>query len=179
MKTIIVTGGIGSGKSLVCSFLLRRGIPVYDSDSKVKEIYGRIPSLAALATEDIFTDGKKLQHLENCLYPVLMDDFRRWAEKCGSEFVAFESAVVLQKEYFDTFGDYVLLVDAPFETRLERAVARGTVGESSIRARMKLQRDERNNPRVDFIIDNIASEAELEAAIDKFLDFIDYGKRKN
>ena len=33
MKTVAVTGGIGGGKSTVCSILKERGIPVYDSSS--------------------------------------------------------------------------------------------------------------------------------------------------
>ena len=39
MRTVLVTGGIGSGKSLVSSFLAERGIPVYDSDSRTKALY--------------------------------------------------------------------------------------------------------------------------------------------
>ena len=43
MRTVIVTGGIGSGKSAVCALLRKRGIPVYDSDSRVKELYKSRP----------------------------------------------------------------------------------------------------------------------------------------
>ena len=39
MRTLAVTGGIGSGKSLVCSFLAERGFPVYDADSRTKALY--------------------------------------------------------------------------------------------------------------------------------------------
>ena len=39
MKTFAITGGIGSGKSTVCSSLLKRGVPVYDSDSAAKRLY--------------------------------------------------------------------------------------------------------------------------------------------
>ena len=47
MKTVIVTGGIGSGKSAVCALLKKRGVPVYDCDAKAKELYGRRPSLVS------------------------------------------------------------------------------------------------------------------------------------
>ena len=36
MKRLGVTGGIGSGKSTICELLARRGVPVYDSDSRAK-----------------------------------------------------------------------------------------------------------------------------------------------
>ena len=39
IRTLAVTGGIGSGKSLVCRFLEERGFPVYDSDSRTKALY--------------------------------------------------------------------------------------------------------------------------------------------
>ena len=45
MRTIAVTGGIGSGKSEVCSILSSRGIPVYDSDSAAKRLYREDGSL--------------------------------------------------------------------------------------------------------------------------------------
>ena len=38
MKTVAVTGGIGSGKSTVCSLLSERGIPVYEADSAAKRL---------------------------------------------------------------------------------------------------------------------------------------------
>ena len=41
MRTVAVTGGIGSGKSAVCSILAERGIPVYDSDSAAKNLTGK------------------------------------------------------------------------------------------------------------------------------------------
>ena len=179
MKTIVVTGGMGSGKTLACGILRRKGIPVYDSDSKVKEIYAREPSIAALVTKEIFADELAMRLLESRLYPVLMDDFRQWAAEKQTEYVAFESAILLQKDFFDGFGDYVVLIDAPYALRLERAMSRGTVEKDSVIGRMKLQRDERLNPRVNYIIENDASEKELEAEIDKFLESINYGKGKN
>ena len=63
MKTVILTGGMGSGKSAVCAFLKARGVPVYDSDSRTKSLYDRDPSLvqrleAALGTGLRTADGR-------------------------------------------------------------------------------------------------------------------------
>lgn len=179
MKVVVVTGGIGSGKSLVCRYLMSRGIPVYDSDSRVKTLYTRRPDLAAMVTDDIFTAPGKLEDLENALYPVLMDDFREWAASSGSDFVAFESAVVLQKSFFDDFGDYVLWIDAPFSLRKQRVRLRGNVTERSLQERVALQTDCRSNPRVDMVLENDGSEKELYVKVDEFLDKINYGKREN
>ena len=45
MKTVILTGGMGSGKSAVAALLKARGVPVYDSDSRTKSLYDRDPAL--------------------------------------------------------------------------------------------------------------------------------------
>ena len=45
MRSVLVTGGIGSGKSAVCALLKERGIPVYECDARTKGLYARRPSL--------------------------------------------------------------------------------------------------------------------------------------
>lgn len=98
MKTVAVTGGIGSGKSAVCGILASRGIPVYDSDAAAKRLYGadeslldaieeafgcgiRLPGgqldrekLAAL----VFPAPDNLAQLEAIVHPAVLQDFRRW-----------------------------------------------------------------------------------------------------
>lgn len=179
MKVIVVTGGIGSGKSTVCRCLERRGIPVYDCDSRAKALYGGNPELAAMVPKDIFTDSVALASLERALYPLLMEDFRTWSSEQEGEFVAMESAVILQKSFFDSFGDYVLLVDAPAEERMARVALRGNVSRESLIERMALQQNQRHNPRVSYIIDNTGDEMALENKVNEFLKGINYGKREN
>ena len=64
MKTVAVTGGIGSGKSTVCRLLSSRGIPVYDCDSSAKGLYDRDPSLA-VSLEKLF--GCSLRNADGSL----------------------------------------------------------------------------------------------------------------
>ena len=47
MKTVLITGGIASGKSAVCARLKALGLPVYDCDSRTKALYDEIPGLKA------------------------------------------------------------------------------------------------------------------------------------
>lgn len=169
MKTLVVTGGIGSGKSLVCSFLAERGVPVYDSDSRTKALYDNDRVLLEKIREAvgndvvdaegkldrkklasvIFADEAKLKALESVVHPAVLEDFARW--KSGIErrqaavpgtydgFVVFESAIILAKPLFRFVADRILLVDAPLETRIARACARDGVSREAVAERMSRQ----------------------------------------
>lgn len=179
MKTIIVTGEIGAGKSVVCGILRSRGIPVYDCDSRAKALYGTHPELAAMVCDDIFARPQRLKALEDALFPVLMEDFRQWAEESSCRFVAMESATILKKTFFDGFGDYVLWVQASPDLRMARALGRGGISPESIRRRMALQDDFSSSERVDCVIDNSSDLQHLENQVNDFLNRINYGKRTN
>lgn len=159
---LVITGGIGSGKSLVSSHFHKLGVPVYDSDSQVKKLYssvkGLIPKLesslglslvddlgqldkAKLAAE-IFRDEKKLKLLEDIIFPLLLEDFNEWYTAYNQEdepLVVFESATILEKEYFKGFGDKLLVVDAPINERIERVMARDGLTREEIEKRINNQ----------------------------------------
>lgn len=159
-KIIVVTGGIGSGKSEFCRVLERKyGLPVYDADSRAKKLYNSHPTLlndieAVLGAELrdsegrfvpkklaglIFQDAGALAAVENLLFPALMDDFEAWEEEQQSDTVIFESATILEKRQFTDFGDYVVLIDAPYLLRLERACRRDNAPKEMIMSRMNRQ----------------------------------------
>ncbi len=98
MRTVAVTGGIGSGKSAVCEILGKRGIPVYDSDSAAKGLYGKDDSLLdaieaafgcgirradGLVDKDrlaslAFSSDDRLRTLESIVHPAVLRDFLSW-----------------------------------------------------------------------------------------------------
>ena len=161
MKTVVVTGGIGSGKSEFCRLLGQKGIPVYDSDFRAKALYDEQPGLVddmedslgcSLRAEDgsldkaklasaIFSDPSKMQKVEDIVHPAVLEDFRRWKAFAPSEapFVVFESAIVLEKQLFNGIRDYVVLVDAPPEVRLRRACLRDGSSPEKVLERMSRQ----------------------------------------
>lgn len=196
---LAVTGGIGSGKSAVCSVLASRGIPVYDSDSRTKALYVEVPGLMsriseALGTDAadpdgrpdtrklaslVFSDPEKLRLLEEIVYPEVKKDFRRWADGLsGSRIVAIESAVILEKPFFRDMYDKVLVVDAPVELRLRRAAARDGSDPGRVRARMDEQKllnsisEGRRVDGVDYIIENDGDLTALERKTDEVIDYL-------
>ena len=92
MKTVLVTGGIASGKSEVCRYLTSRGFEVYDSDSRTKALYDSVPGLKTRVEEAIglpfkeigviFSDPAKRGKLEAVVYPEVMKDFLAWKDGC-------------------------------------------------------------------------------------------------
>lgn len=188
---IVVTGGIGSGKSEACRILHHEyGIPVYEADAKVKELYTLYPSIvdtlegifscklrddggcfipSELAAR-IFGDKEALTKVETIVFPYLKDDFDAFCERNDGP-VIFESATILEKEAFAGFGDVTILIDAPYEMRLERACSRDGSDRSRIIARME------NQPlmnmlsrggeadRIDYRIENTGSLEDLGARL--------------
>lgn len=160
MKTVILTGPIGSGKSAVSALLRERGIPVYDSDTRTKQLYDRRPALvrrlekaleAPIRTPEgkldrgrlaaiIFGDDAAREKLESIVYPAVLQDFLRWRQRQeGAPFVVLESAVILSKPVFDGLADAVVVVTAPEDLRLRRVMQRDGMGEASVRERMSAQ----------------------------------------
>ncbi|MBR0286244.1 MAG: dephospho-CoA kinase [Bacteroidales bacterium] len=184
MLTVIVTGGIGSGKSAVCALLRERGIPVYDCDSRVKELYScrrsLVPKLEkalgsplrrADGTLDktrlaaiIFSDPAARETLEGIVYPILLQDFKRWRSHQKAPFVALESAIILSKPLFDGLADVVVLVEAPQELRISRVMARDGLSLPEVERRLSAQ----NIPleKVDVTLVNDGSSEELAAAVE-------------
>lgn len=172
-KAIGITGGIGSGKSVVSSLLRILNIPVYDADAASKILLSTDPdlvsSLKRLLGEDIyegdvlnrkkmasmiFSDKELLAKVNALIHPAVISDFRRWAENQGSSLVACESALIYESKMNDLF-DAVLMVYAPEQVRIKRAIARDAATEEQIRARIQNQMsDEQKKSMSDFVVLN-------------------------
>lgn len=166
IRTIVITGGIGSGKSEVCRQLALRGYcNQYDADCRVKALYSLVPELVPSIEESvgirltdqdgcfvpellagkIFNDREALLKVESIVFPYLMEDFNAFcsdvkAHSTDGQIVFFESATILEKSYFDNVFDSVILVSAPFQVRLERACKRDSAERQKILSRMENQK---------------------------------------
>lgn len=140
MKTLAVTGGIGSGKSAVCAFFARKGVPVYDSDSRTKALYDEDPSLVTaiesrlgVSLRDssglldrrrlasiVFSDRDKLSCLESIVHPRVLADFVQW-RTCRQEAMK-TGELVWRKEAGDV--PFVIIESAII---LDKRIFRNTV----------------------------------------------------
>jgi dephospho-CoA kinase len=201
MKVLIVSGGIGSGKSTVCRMLETiYGAPVYDADMRVKNFYTEksdlLPGienalgerfrgadgifLPSVLASRIFSDSEALRVVESLVFPVLTEDFYRWrALNADKRFVVLESATILEKPDLAGLGDYVVVVDAPVATRVQRAIERDGVTYESVIGRVNNQKlmNEISSgmipPSVDFVIINDGSLEALSENVKKCIESLD------
>lgn len=156
-----VTGGIGSGKSVVSRLLRLMGVPVYDCDSEAKRLMHdslaiRV-ALTGLVGEGVydsdgaidkarlasflFSSNEHAQMVNAIVHPVVRADFKAWAHRAGKKIVAVESAILFEAG-MDADVNLVLAVCAPESLRLQRAVRRDKSNEAAIKSRMQRQMDE-------------------------------------
>ena len=180
MKTVILTGGMGSGKSAVCRYLRTQGVPVYDSDARTKSLYDRVPALVDRMEEAlgvplrngcgsldrkalskvIFSDPSAKAVVESIVYPAVLEDFLRWKRWHRPKgwtygpvpFVVLESAVILSHPIFDSLGDRVVLVEAEEAVRVARAASRDGSDPETVLRRIRTQSFDRG--RVDAVLRN-------------------------
>lgn len=160
MVTILVTGGIGSGKTEVSRILSDFGIPVYDSDSAVHRLYREDKALRSSVAEAfgqeiltpegvnrmvlskiVFSSSASLERLESIVYPALLKDFRSWQNGLDSAYSAMESAIAFEKPVFKDIFDFIIFVDAPEEERIARVCGRDGISAEDVRRRMASQKN--------------------------------------
>jgi dephospho-CoA kinase len=173
-KIIGLTGGIGSGKSVVARLLENLGFPVYDSDREAKritatspvvrkrlserfgpEIYKKKALNKKLLSHLLFNNENNLKFANSVIHPEVMSDFLQWLTQyqCYS-FAVIESAILFESG-FDKSVDACISVSAPLEMRIKRAQQRDGATQESIRARTRNQMtEEERNRKSDYIIIN-------------------------
>jgi len=174
-RIIGLTGGIGSGKSTVATYIASKGIPVYIADEEAKKLMDskRISAkIQAIFSENILSDNgkldrekiaaivfnspQKLGELNAIVHPEVKNHFSKWLNQHkNASFVIKEVAIL-----FETGGniscDKVILITAPQEIRIERAMKRDNLNRESILKRIQNQLPEEEKiPKSDFIIYNI------------------------
>lgn len=185
-----ITGGIGSGKSTIAKQLREMGYAVYDTDSEAKrlivedagvreeieqlfgkEVYKDGVYQTALVAQRVFADQSLLAQLNAIVHPAVKADILRWAENINHPTLCFVECAILYQAGFDTLCDKVVVVTAPEEVRLQRAVARDHSTIEKVRARMRAQEVEKDIERADLIVNN-DGKTEITAICLQIRDFL-------
>jgi dephospho-CoA kinase len=153
-----ITGGIGSGKTIISSLLKSMGYPVFDADTESKrlcneyeplkqkltvafgkEIYNNTGLLnKATFAVIIFNDPRKLQLANSIIHPFVIEAFLAWVARVQSQFAFVESAILLECE-LETQVHKIVVVTAPEDVRIQRVMSREGVAADAVKARMRNQ----------------------------------------
>lgn len=157
-KLIAITGGIGSGKSVVSRILCTMGYEVYDCDLQAKRLMHSSPiirqKLTAQFGEDIYTangtinkpllssiifnDPKALATVNSIVHPVVKDDIINW-HNSRKEGISFVETAILVEAGMQTMVDEVWNVTAPVETRIARVMSRNATTRDKVIERINSQ----------------------------------------
>jgi dephospho-CoA kinase len=164
MKLIAITGGIGSGKSVVARMVQVMGHEVFDCDSRAKvlmiddalvrdqlvEAFGKDTYLddGSLNRQHLsrvaFADDSALARLNGIVHPATARDMQRWAGEQAAQGanIAFVETALLRTSGLDHLVDEVWHVTAPDDVRIDRVMARSGLTSEQVKERMAAQRIE-------------------------------------
>ncbi len=186
-KIIGLTGGIGSGKTMVAQYIQSQGIPVYIADEEAKKVMNTPEVVAAVAktfgndviengsvnrqkvAQLVFNSPEKLKQLNEIIHPRVKQDFDNWVEKHHNfPFVVKEAAILFESGSYQ-FCDKIITVTAPLTVRLQRVMERDSVTRDQVLARMQNQWDDEKKVALsDFVIQNIRIE-DTKSQVDNIL----------
>ena len=155
-----LTGGIGAGKSYVCSLLREKGVEIYDTDNAAKKLIAQSPEIRQQLKELIGGLDKQtiaaflLKSEENKLainsivHPAVIKDF------LNSGYEWMECAIIYEA-HLEQYVDKVIAVTAPREVRIERIMSRDGISRKEAEQWIDAQYpQEKVAERADFVIIN-------------------------
>ncbi|MCZ6692551.1 MAG: dephospho-CoA kinase [Bacteroidetes bacterium] len=179
MLQIGVTGGIGSGKSLVCQIFKHLGIPVYDADywarwllsnnsaliTAVKETFGehaydqQNQIDRQFMAEQVFNQSEQLNKLNQLVHPLVGLDYQKWVGQYDALYVIKEAALLIESGGYKSL-DKLITIYAPENMRIKRVAQRDPHRSlDQIKAIISNQTTEENRQELaDYVIKNDENE---------------------
>ena len=192
MIVLGLTGSIGMGKSTTAKFFKQKGIPVYDADETVHQLYQdesvikRITAIfddcltdnhidRAKISRQIVQDPAKLVSLEKIIHPLVREKenaFVATHRKNGDKLVVLDIPLL-----FETGGlervDKIAVVSAPMEIQRQRVLQRDGWTEEKFQAVLARQiSDSEKRMRADFIIDTSKGLEYAENEVDNIISHL-------
>lgn len=193
-----LTGGIGSGKTLVCKIFDVLGIPVYDADFEAKRIMATHPEIIAGLSElfgkeilkegkpdrekiasIVFHDRNALNQLNSLIHPYVRKDFELWSRsKQNSAYVIQEAAILFETGAYQLL-DFTITVTAPEDLRIRRMMERDHVERKDVLARIANQMDEAQRTRMaDAVIVNDDTKLVIPQVVDLHFKLLNLAGKK-
>lgn len=191
-----ITGGIGSGKSLVCHIFNTLGIAVFDADKAAREIMDHEPEVKKTLTgyfgtavytvegrlnrkllaSIIFSNREAMKKVNQLVHPLVHMAFNNWTTRQKEVYVLHEAAI-LYESGFHSLMNLNILITAPEELRIRRTMTRDNISREQVLARMRNQwSDEEKSRLADFILINDEEHPLLEQILETDKKIRAYGE---
>ncbi|NLL92113.1 MAG: dephospho-CoA kinase [Ruminococcaceae bacterium] len=181
---VAVTGNSGSGKSLACRYLKKKGIPVIDADLTARitvdeDIALRVALAKAFGNDVLFEDGslnrKELakrafstkdnkNKMDGILHPKIIENINKEIQKlskAGSRVCVVEAAALYESGFVGIF-DFLILITAEHNHKLKRIMLRDAISEEDAENRLKAQTPDADIKTIaDLIIENSGEQNEF------------------
>ncbi|MBB6002076.1 dephospho-CoA kinase [Arcicella rosea] len=188
-EVIGITGGIGSGKSIICKIFSILGVPIYEADSRAKWLITHNLSLKASIVQllgenayksngdyhrewvasEVFNNPDLLLQLNALVHPAVHQDAREWiANNQHYSFVLYEAAL-MKAAGNGSFFDKVIVVTCPLALRIQRVKERDKRSLEEIEAIIARQIPEEERLKIaDYIIQNDEKTSLIEQVLDLY-----------
>lgn len=190
-----ITGGIGAGKSLISKIFRVLQVPVYDADTRAKDLMVTSDNLRSAISvlfgeqsfdgdqlnrkhiaDKAFHEPKLLSQLNELVHPAVQIDFEKWIDEQSSSYILKEAALLFETGSHKKL-DHVILVTAPRETRIKRVLVRDTHRtEADVKAILSRQMsDEEKQTMADVVLKNDGTEMIIPKILEMHQQFSTIG----
>jgi dephospho-CoA kinase len=171
-----LTGGIGSGKTLIANMFGARGASVIDTDQIAHQLTSiggaAIPAIRsqfgdafltlegamdrAKMREHVFADTLAKKRLEAILHPLIRMETVRAAQQAHGDYLLFVVPLLVESGTWANQVSRILVIDCPEELQVQRVVQRNGLSESQVRAIIATQasREQRRSIADDIILND-------------------------
>jgi len=174
MLKIGLTGGIGSGKTMVSKIFAEKGYKIFNSDEIAKMIIKNDYSVknsiinffgtnsyigddlnSRYISEIIYSDKVKLNYLNSIVHPMVFHQFEMFLKSNLNSKILVESAILFESNFYKMLDDNILLI-SPKADRISRIIKRDNINRSEIEKIMSVQwSDKKKISFATYVIENI------------------------
>ncbi len=174
MLKIGLTGGIGSGKTMVYKIFAEKGYKIFNSDEIAKMIIKNDFSVknsiinffgtnsyigddlnSRYISEIIYSDKVKLNYLNSLVHPMVFHQFEKFLKSNLNSKILVESAILFESNFYKMLDDNILLT-SPKADRISRIIKRDNINRSEIEKIMSVQwSDKKKISFATYVIENI------------------------
>lgn len=188
-----ITGGIGSGKSLVSDFIKENGYTVLLSDLIAKDLMRNEDKIKKQITksfgdqsyvegklntkylaENVFVKKENVEIINSIVHPPTLNRIEKESNRIlqKDNLVFVESALIYEAKFQKMF-DHVILIYSERDLRIKRAMDRDKISNDEVEKRMQFQLpDEDKKERASFVIENNSTIEELKVRVKFILNLL-------